>query len=237
MNSSSLQGFTCGVENSVDPDLRCFQNNIYLSLLSNGLIVKIACLDLLLNKEIRNNRKWLSSLAQIYFMSQHMWFWYLSNGRKTKTQTSLRKYTDSPEPSLPVYSKIRCRGRLRTRFRPLTPLDTLACSFIGDFCSYAMITKYERPNCRTTRTQASLRKCADSLEPSLLAYTKFRYRWRLISKFRPLTPLDTLACSFIGGFCSYAMITKRFLYLPHCRTTMTQTSLRKCADSARIHKV
>ena len=42
---------------------------------------------------------------------------------------------------------------------------------------------------RASKAQASLRKCADSPETSLLDYTKYGCRWSFRLKFRPLAPL------------------------------------------------
>ena len=43
-----------------------------------------------------------------------------------------------------------------------------------------------------TWAQVRLGMCADSPEPSLLAYTKYGFRWRLNANFRPLAWLDML---------------------------------------------
>ena len=44
---------------------------------------------------------------------------------------------------------------------------------------------------RATEAQVSLSICADSREPSLLAYTKYGRRYRPRTKFSPIVPLDT----------------------------------------------
>ena len=61
---------------------------------------------------------------------------------------------------------------------------------------------------RVARAQASLRTCADSPEPSLLAYRKYGYRWRLRPIFRHLSSLDTSEWAFIRGVCAYAINTE-----------------------------
>ena len=55
---------------------------------------------------------------------------------------------------------------------------------------------------RAMKAQASLRKCADSPEHSLLVYIKFICRLRLRPNFRTPTPLDTSAWTFKEGLCA-----------------------------------
>ena len=56
--------------------------------------------------------------------------------------------------------------------------------------------------------QASLRICANSPEPSELAYTKYGLRPWLRPKLRPVSSLDTPACAFIRGIYAYAISTQ-----------------------------
>ena len=70
---------------------------------------------------------------------------------------------------------------------------------------------------RGVKAQTSLRTCAVSSEPSLLAYTKYGSRGGLRPKFKHLTPLDTPVCAFKGGICAYAIsttISYYGLYIP-----------------------
>ena len=63
-------------------------------------------------------------------------------------------------------------------------------------------------HCWAMKDQASLRKCADSPDPSLLAYTNYGCRWRFRIKFRPLALLVTSAWALKGGFCASVISTK-----------------------------
>ena len=47
-------------------------------------------------------------------MVQHTWFWYWPHRRAAKAQAGLRMRAYPPEPSLLVYTKNGCRGRLRS---------------------------------------------------------------------------------------------------------------------------
>ena len=58
-----------------------------------------------------------------------------------KTWPSLRKFTDSLEPSLRKNTKYGCYWRLRPKFRPLAMMDTLAWAYERGFCAYAIRTE------------------------------------------------------------------------------------------------
>ena len=54
-------------------------------------------------------------------------------------------------------------------------------------------------HCQSVKAQTSMRICAVLFKP-LLAYTKYRSRGRLTTKFiRPLAPMDMTAWAFKGG--------------------------------------
>ena len=49
-------------------------------------------------------------------ISQHMRFWYLIHFKEFKAKMSMHKYADSPEHSLLVYTKYKCR-MMRTQIK------------------------------------------------------------------------------------------------------------------------
>ena len=63
-------------------------------------------------------------------------------------------------------------------------------------------------HCRATKAHANLRTCANSHEPTLLAYITYGFRGKLKLKFRPLPLLNTSLCAFKEGICAYAISTK-----------------------------
>ena len=68
---------------------------------------------------------WISSVM-VWFMSQHMRFWYLSH----REQRRLRCLSAvAPESSLFAHIKYRSRRRIRPKIRRVAPLDGCACMF------------------------------------------------------------------------------------------------------------
>ena len=58
---------------------------------------------------------------------------------------------------------------------------------------------------QATNVQASLRKCVDSPESSLLVYTKYGSRWRPGPKYGHLAALDTPLWALLARFCVYGV--------------------------------
>ena len=82
---------------------------------------------------------------------------------------------------------------------------------------------------RAANAQTNLYKCTGSPEPSLLAYTKDRYRWILGPKFRSLTTLDAsqharLKYGFVHAIRTNISCASPYLY--RYSTTCVKRSLK-----------
>ena len=84
--------------------------------------------------------------------------------------------------------------------------------------------------------EASLRYCADSLEPSLFAFTKCGCSWRLRSKFSHQAPLGLPSWLFKGDFTHTvnSNIFARFIFANTC-SVKTHFATLKNRNKGVIH--